>query len=142
MSCLPSVTSKRIFKSAPRSTLPGFTSPPTRMRVPGTSCFSMTSLGELKKTIEPESAFSTRPTAMARTPTLPPIRTSRRCLRVIAMRSAFEPELLDHVLDLPELVRVARQRALGVARGGGGLVAVTEHNIGTQQPLPTVDVAA
>src|SRR6185312_2529425 len=142
MSCSPSVTSKRIFRSVPRWTLPGLTSPPMRMRVPGAICFVSTSLGELKNTIEPLSAFSTRPTATARTPIEPPIRTSRRCLRVIAMVSAFEPQTFYHIIDLPQLVRVARQRALGIAGGRHGLVAVAEHDIGAQEALPTLDVAA
>ena len=33
-------------------TVPFLTSPPSLMRVPGSACFSMTSLGELKNTIE------------------------------------------------------------------------------------------
>src|SRR6185437_15734670 len=144
MSLLPSVTSKRIFRSAPRTTLPGLTRPPMRMRVPGAMCFSSTSLGELKNTIEPLSALSTRPTATARTPTLPPIKTSRRCLRVIAMRacSTLKPQALDRIVDLPKLVRLAGQRPLGVGSGGHRLVAVAQHDISAQQPLPTFDVVA
>src|SRR5262245_54398224 len=73
--------------------LPGFTSPPIRMRVPGAICFSARSVGELKKTIESRRAPSTNATAMASTPRLAPIRINRRCLRVISSR-AFEPQAL------------------------------------------------
>ena len=59
MARLPSVTSKRTLRLSPRTRLPGATSPPRRMRVPGATCFSTTSVGELKNTIESFSALST-----------------------------------------------------------------------------------
>ena len=52
ISVLPSVTSKRTLRLLPRTSLPSLTRPPSRMRVPGSTCFSTTSLGELKNTIE------------------------------------------------------------------------------------------
>src|SRR5262249_14692157 len=60
--------------------------PQIRIRVPGGWCFSTTSVGELKNTIESRSAPSTSAAAIASTPRLVPIRTSRRCLRVIPSR--------------------------------------------------------
>jgi hypothetical protein len=54
------------------------------MRVPGAICFSATSLGELKNTMEELKALSTNAAAVASTPRLAPIMISRRCLRVIA----------------------------------------------------------
>src|ERR1700761_4600926 len=53
------------------------------MRAPGAICLSATSLGELKNTIESRNALSISATATARTPSEQPIRTRRRCLRVI-----------------------------------------------------------
>ena len=41
--------------------------PPSRMRVPGAICFSATSLGELKNTIESRNALSISATAIAST---------------------------------------------------------------------------
>ena len=47
---LPSVTSKRDAADCRRArALPSLTRPPSRKRVPGTTCFSATSLGELKE---------------------------------------------------------------------------------------------
>ncbi len=53
---LPSVTAKATRPSACLTTLPASTSPPKRMRLPGGSLLTMTSLGELKKTMRSERA--------------------------------------------------------------------------------------
>jgi hypothetical protein len=102
---------------SPRSTLPGFTSPPILIRVPGTTRFSATSVGELKNTMESRNAPSTSAAAIASTPKLVPIRTSRRCLRVIPCRSAFKPQTLDHVFDSAELIGIIGECALGIGSG-------------------------
>ena len=52
-----------IRRRAPR--VPSLTSPPSRMRVPGSSCFSTTSVGELKNTMESLSVVSTSAAASA-----------------------------------------------------------------------------
>ena len=75
---------KRTDRLLPRTTVPFLTSPPSLMRVPAGTCFSTTSLGELKKTIESRSALSISETANATTAIPLPIKTRRRCLRVIA----------------------------------------------------------
>ena len=97
------------------------TRPPSRMRVPGATCFSTTSLGELKNTMESRNALSISATATASTPSPPPIRTRRRCLRVIVVRlrrimlsSAFETQIFDEIVDALDLVGTIRQRAPGV----------------------------
>src|SRR3972149_4908749 len=133
-----------MFKFSPRWTLPGLTSPPTRMRVPGAICFSAISVGELKNTIESLIALSTSTAAIANTPRLEPIRIRRRCLRVITYRSCspFEPQAFDHVVDLAKLVGIAGQRPLGIGGGGLRLVALAQHPIGAQQAVPSLDVVA
>ena len=78
-----------------------------RIRVPGDSDFSATSVGELKKTIESRSAPSTRAVAAARTLTLTPIKINRRCLRVIRLVQPREP---CHMFDAAEFVRIAGER--------------------------------
>src|SRR5271170_3364761 len=145
---LPSVTLKLIFRSSPRTKLPAFTNPPSRMRVPDAICFSATSLGELKNTIESRNALSMSATAMASTPSPPPIRTRRRRLRVMivfspaALLSALQSEAFYQNADTLEIVGSVDQRALGVGGSVLGLVALTEHHIGAHQAEPAVDVGA
>src|SRR5580692_9758160 len=129
--------------------LPSFTRPPSRMRVPGPMCFSAMSLGELKNTIASRNALSISAAATASTPSPPPIRTRRRCLRVIYIRlrcmmmpSAFQPEAFDELVDPLDIVRTIRQRVPGIGGGILGLVAVAEYRIGAHQAQPAFDVAA
>src|SRR5580700_10660734 len=129
--------------------LPSFTRPPSRMRVPGPICFSATSLGELKNTIESRNALSISATATASTPSPAPIRMRRRCLRVIYIGlrcmmppSAFQSETFDEVVDAFDLVRMIRQRVPRVGGGILGLVAVAEYGIGAHQAQPAFDIAA
>src|SRR5215470_14434639 len=112
--------------------LPGFTNPPIRIRVPGATCFSARSVGELKKTIESRRAPSTNAPAMARMPRLVPIKINRRCLRVILSRSTFKPQALDHVVDPPQLVGIVGKSPSGVRSGGLRFVAVAEDHISAQ----------
>src|SRR5262245_499691 len=142
MSVFPSVTEKRTSRLSPRSTLPGFTNPPILIRVPGTTRFSATSVGELKNTMESRNAPSTSAAAIASTPKLVPIRTSRRCLRVIPFRSAFKPQTLDHVFDPAELIGIIGECALGIGSGCVRLVSFSQQHIGAQQPLPAINVVS
>src|SRR6516164_1833867 len=136
MPFLPSVTSKRTVRLLPRATLPSLTSPPSLMRVPAGTCFSTTSLGELKKTIESRNALSISATATANTTSPLPIKTRRRRLRVIvAPISSVKPETLD-------LVGLIGQCAARVRRGLLGFIAVAEDCKGANQPHPTVDILA
>src|SRR4029077_15859335 len=148
-SLLPSVTSKRTRRSLPRTMLPSFTRPPSRMRVPGPMCFSAMSLGELKNTIASRNALSISATATASTPSPAPIRTRRRCLRVIYIRlrcmmppSAFQPEAFDELVDPLDIVGMIRQRVPRIGGGILGLVAVAEYRIGAHQAQPAFEVAA
>src|SRR3984893_7334698 len=148
-SLLPSVTSKRTRRSLPRTMLPSFTRPPSRMRVPGPMCFSAMSLGELKNTIASRNALSISATATASTPSPAPIRIRRRCLRVIYIRlgcmmltSAFQPEAFDEFVDPLDIVGMIRQRVPRVGGGILGLAAVAEYRIGAHQAQPAFDVAA
>src|SRR6266545_2686889 len=130
---------------SPRTTLPSFTSPPSRMRVPAVMCFSATSVGELKNTIESLSANSTRPTARPSTASAEPIRTRRLCLRVLAPlslsgRSAFEAEPFHEIVDPAQLVRLAGERAPRLAHRRQRLVAISQHHIGAHQPQPSLQV--
>src|SRR5262245_48731172 len=140
----PSVTSKRTARLSPRCTLPSFTRPPMRMRCPGLTCFSTTSVGELKNTIESLSARSTSATASASTPSAAPSKDRRRCLRVITFsgRSAFDPQSFDQVVEPPQLVRIAGERTPRIRRGGARLVGLPEHHIGANEPQPPLDVGA
>src|ERR1700688_4814442 len=129
--------------------LPSFTRPPSRMRVPGPMCFSAMSLGELKNTIESRNALSISATATASTPSPPPIRTKRRCLRVIyiplccmMLPSAFQPKTFDEIVAPLDIVRMFRQRVPRIGGGILGLVAVAEYRIGAHQAQPAFDVAA
>src|SRR5262245_2258694 len=142
MSVLPSVTANDTRRLSPRTILPGLTRPPIRMRVPGETCFSTTSLGELKKTIESRSAPSTNTEATARIPRLAPIRISRRCWRVISSRLTFEPQRPDHILDAAEFFRIVGQRAFGIFGRGMGPITFAEHRIGAQQTLPAFEVVS
>src|SRR5215510_11377037 len=142
MSAFPSVTEKRTSKLSPRSTLPGFTSPPILIRVPGTTRFSATSVGELKNTMESRNAASTIAAAMASTPKLVPIRTNRRCLRVIPSRSAFKPQTLVHIFDPTELIGIIGKCPSGIGGSCVRFVPVTEHHISAQQPLPAINVVS
>src|SRR5947209_8680786 len=139
MTWLPSAISKRAVMLS-RTTLPGLTRPPRRMRVPAPTCFSTTSVGVLKNTMESRSALSTSATATARTVRLAPMRTRRRCLRVMpGLRSSFEPEAFDELVEAADLLAVGAERAARVRRGGAGLILVAEHRVGTHQPQPTFD---
>src|SRR5262249_34810445 len=138
MTPLPSVTSNFTARFSPRTRLPGATSPPSRMRVPGAICFSETSVGELKNTIESLSAVSTSAAAMPSTPTPAAIRARRRCLRVIV--SALDTELFYAILEAAELVRLVGQRAAGIAGGSASLVPIAQHHIGAQEPQPAVRI--
>src|SRR5258705_9371996 len=133
--------------------LPSFTRPPRRMRAPGAICFSTTSVGELKKTIEPSRAVSTRPTASTSTARAEPIRTSGRCLRVIesvvasllprlsyASRSAVEAQPFGQLIDPPELVGLGGKRATRLPGGRERPLTLAEHHIGAHQPEPSFDV--
>jgi hypothetical protein len=87
------------------------------MRVPAGTCFSTTSLGELKKTIESRNALSISATATANTTIPLPIKTRRRCLRVIvAPFLSFEPETLDEIIDTLDLVGLIGQRTASVCQ--------------------------
>src|SRR5580700_9159127 len=119
------------------------------MRVPGLTCFSTTSLGELKNTIESRNAFSISPTATARTPSEPPIRTRRRCLRVIlaastalCRQSSFETQAFCEVIDPLDLVGMFGKCFLRVSGGAFCLFALAEHGVGAHQPKPAFDIAA
>src|SRR5262245_9227182 len=140
----PSVTSKRTASLSPRCTLPSFTRPPMRMRCPALTCFSTTSVGELKNTIESLSATSTSATASASTPSAAPSRERRRCLRVITFSelSAFDPQSFDQVVEPPQLVRIAGERTPRIRRGSARLVGLPEHHIGAHEPQPPLDVGA
>src|SRR5215467_7256831 len=143
MEFLPSVTSKRTRRLSLRSTLPSFTRPPSRMRVPAAICFSATSVGELKKTIESLSAPSTSATATASTERAEPIRASRRCLRVIAtFLLAFEAQSFDQLVDPPQLVGVTGKRTARLANRRQCLVALTQYHIGAHQAQPPLEIRA
>ena len=119
------------------------TSPPSLMRVPEGTCFSTTSVGELKKTMESRRALSISATATANTTSPLPIKTRRRRLRVIvAPISSVKPETLDEIIDTLDLVGLVGQCAARVRRGLLGFIAVAEDCIGANQPHPTVDILA
>ena len=90
------------------------------MRLPGATCFSTTSVGELKNTIESFSANSTSAAARPSTPSPAPIRVSRRCLRVMddLASSAFQPQFLHQLIKPAELVGIVAERAARVGDGG------------------------
>src|SRR5262245_51585029 len=164
MVLLPSVTSKRTCMFSPRTTLPSLTRPPRRMRVPAMICFSATSVGELKNTIESLSATRMRATAIATTPSAEPIRMRRLCLRVIASflrailvpwsdachaRSrftfpghalAFEAKSFHEIVNAAQLVRLRGERTARVRDRCQGLLALAEHHIGAHQPQPSLEV--
>src|SRR5690242_549302 len=131
MSVLPSVTAKPMRRSSPRFTLPGLTRPPSLMRAPATTCCSAISVGELKNTMDCLSALRTRASAIANTPRLPPIKTRRRCLRVITIpRSPAQPQPLGQLVDAADLVGIAGQ---SLPRLDGGLLCLAtlaQHHIG------------
>src|SRR5579884_3428200 len=113
------------------------------MRVPAPTCLAATSLGELKNTIESRNALSISATATASTPSEPPIRTRRLCLRVIGplsfpSSSSFETETFDEIVDALDLVGPARQCPLGIGGGGLRLIAVAEHRVGAYEPQPAI----
>src|SRR5215471_193409 len=143
MPFLPSVTSKRTVRLLPRATLPSLTSPPSLMRVPAGTCFSTTSLGELKKTIESRNALSISATATANTASPLPIKTRRRCLRVIVTPIlSFEPETFNKIVDALDLVGLIGQRTASICRGILGFIALAEDCIGANQANPTVGILA
>src|SRR5215469_4747959 len=114
------------------------------MRLPGATCLSTTSVGELKKTIDSRSALSTSATAMASTQSAEPIRNNRRFLRVIALAPGFaqpvfstlDAQPFDQFVDLVDLGGVAHQCAARIAGGGARLVTFAQHHIGAHQPQP------
>src|SRR5882672_1945607 len=128
------------MRASPRTTLPGTTRPPRRMRTPGFTCFSTTSVGELKNTIESFSANSTRPTASPSTPTPAAIKAKRRCLRVMIRPSSFEAKLLNAIIEAPQLAGLGRERAACVGRGILRLVALAQHHIRAHEPQPALHV--
>src|SRR5437868_5899564 len=140
----PSVTSKRTARLSPRCTLPSFTRPPMRMRIPGLTCFSTTSVGELKNTIESLSAKSTSATASPSTPSAAPIKERRRCLRVMRIPEPSAPETrsFGQIVEASQLVRIAGERPPRVGHGGAGLVGFAQHHIGAHEPQPSLDVGA
>src|SRR5262249_50750545 len=115
-----------------------------RMRVPGVTSFSTTSVGELKNTMESLSAPSTSATAIASTPSAAPMRESRRCLRVIAppVVSTFQAQAFDEIVEALELGRIVGERTPGIAGGGPRLVGLAEDRIGAHQSEPSLDVGA
>src|SRR5436305_2301092 len=115
--------------------------PPSRKRLPAATCFSATSLGDEKNTIESRMALSTRATAMASTANALPIRTRRRCLRVICA-STSKAELLQLIVQFLQAQRITGQRASRVAGRSNRLVAITEHKIGPDQAHPAVEIVA
>src|SRR5215472_5374731 len=96
--------------------LPGTTRPPRRMRVPGATCFSVRSVGELKKTIESLSAERTRPAARPSTATPAEINARRRCLRVMGV--AYP------------------SRTSGLKASSGRRFGGERHHIGARTPTP------
>ena len=149
ISRLPSVTSKRTFRLSPRTKLPAFTNPPSRMRVPDAICFSATSLGELKNTIESRNALSMSATAIASTPSAAADQNQASPFAGHDSRfhrhdpsSALEPEAFDQIVDTLGVVGTVAERALGVGGGVLSLVALTEHDIGAHQAQPAVDIGA
>src|SRR6185437_6956073 len=94
--------------------------------------------------MELRMALSTNATATTSTAPLMPINVRRRCLRVIASWSCLsgESEVLDHIIDPPQLVRIAGERLARVGRGGLRLFAIAEHRVSTQEAQPSIDVIA
>src|SRR5580692_12901368 len=137
-----------MLRLLPCTKLPSFTKPPSRIRVPGSTCFAATSLGELKKTMESRNALSISATATASMASPPPISVRRRCLRVIAVgstafcASALEPKSFNEVIDLLDRIGMTCERMPRIGGGVFRLVAITQHAIGTNQTQPAVDVAA
>ena len=85
-------------------------------------------------------ALSTRPTATASTP-----RLARRSGSNVAAcgSSAFQSQALDRVRRSCEACRDRSASALARIAGGGlRLVALAQHHIGAQQPLPAFDIVA
>src|SRR5215813_8404018 len=101
------------------------------MRVPGLMCFSTTSVGELKKTMDSLSAPSTRATASASTPRAAPMRERRRCLRVIAQSRclAFETQSLDEIVEPPQFDCIAGERTARIDDSGARLIRLAKHQI-------------
>src|SRR5215831_16603994 len=115
-----------------------------RKRVPGLTCFSTSSVGVLKKTMEPLSALSTNATASARMPRAAPIREKRRCLRVIiqSVGLAFQTKPSEQIVEPPQLGRIAGERAPRIGDGRARLVGLAQHHIGANEPQPFFDIAA
>src|SRR5712691_4077653 len=146
MARLPSVTSKRTLRFSPRARVPGLTRPPSRMRAPDCTCFSATSVGELKNTIESLSALKTSAAATVSTARPQPINTRRRCLRVIDHRAAWSLGLqrkrVHQFLEATHLVGVGGERLAGVEGGGARIVPLAQHTIGAHEPEPALDIGA
>src|SRR5262249_35250377 len=106
-------------------------------------CFSTTSVGELKKTMDSLSAPSTKATARAITPSAAPMRERRRCLRVMArLRLAFEAKSFEEIVEPPQFAGVARERTARMDDGGARLVGLAEHHIGANESQPSLHIAA
>src|SRR4051812_37634184 len=114
------------------------------MRAPGATCFSSTSVGELKNTIASFKAYSTSPAARPSTPRPAPIRVSRRCLRVMEAlaSSAFQFELFRKLIKPAKLVGILIKRTPRVRQCRKRAVPVAQHRIGAHQPQPALDVRA
>ena len=117
-----------------------------RMRVPGLTCFSTTSVGELKNTIESLSATSTSATASASTPSAAPIKgqasllAGHRAVPVCAQPSSPSPLTSSSIRR--SLFGSLGERAPRIGGGGPRLVALAQHHIGAHQPQPSLDVGA
>src|SRR6266511_1856035 len=115
-----------------------------RMRVPGFTCFSTTSVGELKNTMESLSALSTSATASASTPSAAPISEKRRCLRVIVVLGplAFKTKSSEKVIKPSQLDRIAGECTPRIDDGGTRLLRLAEHEVRANEPQPPLDVGA
>src|SRR5262245_29123580 len=90
--------------------------------------------------MESRNAPSTSAAAIASCPMLVPIRTSRRCLRVIPSRSAFKPQTLDYIFDPAELIGIIGECAPSIGSSCVRFVTFPQHHIGAQQSLPAINV--
>src|SRR5262249_20772725 len=117
---------------------------PMRKRVPGLTCFSASSVGVLKKTMESLSALSTNATASARMPRAAPIREKRRCLRVIiqSVGLAFQTKPSEEVVEPAQLGRIADERGPRIENGRAAPAGLAQHHVGTNEPQPFFDIAA
>ena len=116
------------------------------MRAPGAMCFSATSVGELKKTIESLSAPSTSADRDRQHANRGADQHQTSLLAghsaMFLPSSAFEPQAFHQIVDAPQLVRIAAERTARIAGRGPRLVAVAQHHIGADEPQPSLDVGA